>query len=210
MDAARCHIGIGWRMKAAVATLAVAAVASAGGRTIAARALQPDAGGQDPARTVRESAEQFRRNLEAYLALREELAERLEPLEPTGDAAELAARQSSLAAAIREARRDAKRGDLIPEPVAEAIRAVVAADYRHRDPEARKGTVEDVPTDMVLSVNRIYPPDAALSTVPPLLLAKLPLLPDNLQYRFVDRHVVILDGDTQIVLDYISDVLPSP
>jgi hypothetical protein len=57
-------------------------------------------------------------------------------------------------------------------------------------------------------VNRNYPERAALPTVPPLLLAKLPSLPDNLQYRFFGRHVVILDGDVEIVIDYVRDALP--
>ncbi len=45
--------------------------------------------------------------------------------------------------------------------------------------------------------------------MPPLLLSKLPQLPDNLQYRFFGRHLVILDGDTQIIIDYVANVLPS-
>jgi hypothetical protein len=36
----------------------------------------------------------------------------------------------------------------------------------------------------------------------------LPGLPDNLQYRFYGRHLVILDGDLQIITDYVSNVLP--
>ena len=44
--------------------------------------------------------------------------------------------------------------------------------------------------------------------MPPLLLSRLPRLPDNLQYRFYGRHVVLLDGDLQIIVDYIPNVLP--
>ena len=44
--------------------------------------------------------------------------------------------------------------------------------------------------------------------MPPLLLRELPRLPDNLQYRFFGRHVVLLDGDTQLIVDYIANVLP--
>jgi hypothetical protein len=57
-------------------------------------------------------------------------------------------------------------------------------------------------------VNKSMPDTAALATVPPLLLTKLPVLPDNLQYRFIDRHVVLIDGDTRIIVDYILNVLP--
>ena len=57
-------------------------------------------------------------------------------------------------------------------------------------------------------INRTFPEDAALPTVPPLLLSKLPQLPDNLQYRFFGRHLVILDADTQIIIDYVANALP--
>jgi hypothetical protein len=33
-------------------------------------------------------------------------------------------------------------------------------------------------------------------------------LPDNLQYRFFGRLVAILDGDVQIIIDYVADALP--
>jgi len=39
-------------------------------------------------------------------------------------------------------------------------------------------------------------------------LANLPRLPDNLQYRFFGRHVLILDGDVEIMIDYVRNTLP--
>jgi hypothetical protein len=44
--------------------------------------------------------------------------------------------------------------------------------------------------------------------MPPLLLAKLPKLPENLQYRFAGRDVVLIDADVEVVADYIAGVLP--
>jgi hypothetical protein len=41
-----------------------------------------------------------------------------------------------------------------------------------------------------------------------LLLNNLPRLPDNLQYRFMGRHVILMDGDTRLIVDYILNVLP--
>ena len=67
---------------------------------------------------------------------------------------------------------------------------------------------EEVPEGVQPIVNRTMPDNAALATVPPLLLNNLPRLPDNLQYRFMGRHVVLMDGDTRIIVDYIRNVLP--
>lgn len=43
-------------------------------------------------------------------------------------------------------------------------------------------------------INGRYPGRLPLSTVPPNVLAALPRLPDDLQYRFVGRHLVLLDA----------------
>ena len=185
----------------------VAALALATGRALQAITVDPPA--KPPQTKAQEDAlKDFQKRLDAYLDLRADLAKKLEPLRPTADTAELAARQESLAAAIRAARKHAKPGDLIPEPVASQIRAAVLADLKGRNREAKQATIEEIPQGVALVINRQYPAKAALPTLPPLLLARLPLLPDNLQYRFVNRDLVLLDGDTQIIVDYIVNVLP--
>lgn len=150
----------------------------------------------------------FEKRLNGYIELREKLARELKPLSPTPNAADLAVRQESLAAALRLARKTARHGDLIPTAVATLLRDVVKTDFEQRKPDVRRAAFSEVPDAGTPIINRTYPASAALPTVPPLLLAKLPVLPDNLQYRFLQRHLVILDGDTQLILDYVSNVLP--
>lgn len=188
--------------------LSAAIAAGADGNAQRATGAPPPTQSSADALTAEHAREEFQQKLDAYLALRKKLANRLKPLESTTDAAELTARQASLAAAIKEARRDAQKGDLIPARMAEEIRTIVLDDYRNRPADARAATAAEVPERIPVRINQSYPQEAALPTVPPLLLARLPVLPDNLQYRFANRHVVILDGDTHIVIDYIADVLP--
>jgi hypothetical protein len=151
---------------------------------------------------------EFSERLKAYVALRAKLAGKLEPLSPTVSASELQARQDALAAALRTARARARPGDLIPQAVRKQIRETVAADFRRRQPATQRAALEEVPTGPLPGINKNYPERAALPTVPPLLLQNLPPLPDNLQYRFFGRHLIILDGDVEIVLDYVQNVLP--
>jgi len=150
----------------------------------------------------------FQMRLDGYLKLRQSLAMRLKPLSPTANAADLAARQESLAAAIKSERKNAQVGDLIPPPMALYIRGIVAADFKRRSVSDTKAAFDEVAVGAPPAINTTYPASAALPTVPPLLLNKLPKLPDNLQYRFYDRHIVLLDGDTELVADYILNVLP--
>ena len=150
----------------------------------------------------------FQARLNGYLQLRETLAKRLTPLSPTASAADLAARQESLAAAIRAARARARPGDMLTPPVARYISSLVAADLKQRRPDEKAGAFEEVPAGVTPVVNKVFPQNAALPTVPPLLLNAMPKLPDNLQYRFYDRHIVLLDGDTELIVDYILNALP--
>ena len=151
----------------------------------------------------------FQARLERYLALRQDLASRLKPLAPTANAAELAARQESLAAAVRDVRKDARPGDLIPPAVAAQITRIVRDDFRRRNPSAARAVLEEVPDSVTPAINKTLPDNAALATMPALLLNNLPRLPDNLQYRFVRRHIILLDGDTRLIMDYIANVLPA-
>ena len=151
---------------------------------------------------------EFQQRLNAYLKLREDLSRKLKPLSTTASAADLTARQEALAAALRTARKNASPGDLIPPSVADQIRTVCIEDFHFRNPEVKRAALQEVPNAPRPAINRTYPENEALATVPPLLLAKLPILPDNLQYRFFGRHLVILDGDTQIITDYVANVVP--
>jgi hypothetical protein len=152
---------------------------------------------------------EFQQRLAAYLKLREELSERLKPLSTTASAADLTTRQEALAAALRMARKNAKPGDLIPRPVADQIVKVCTEDFHFRNPEVKRAALQEVPNAPRPAINRTYPENEALATVPPLLLSKVPILPDNLQYRFFGRHIVILDGDTQIIVDYVANAVPA-
>ena len=161
-----------------------------------------------PAAAQNAALQEFAGRLQAYLALRADLAGRMNPLAPTGSAAELSARQAALANALRTARAGAMPGDLVPPGAAALIRAAVLEDFRRRSAVDERATFSEVPDAARPAINATYPADAALPTVPPLLLMNLPRLPDNLQYRFFGRHVVILDGDVQIIVDYVPNVLP--
>jgi hypothetical protein len=152
---------------------------------------------------------EFQARLKAYLELRAKLADTIKPLSVTPDSGELTSRQESLAAGIRTARKNAKQGDLIPAPVAQMIAKTVAADFKKRRASAsvKQATLADVP-DLKPVINKVYPAPEALPTMPPLLLTNLPRLPDNLQYRYYGRSVVLLDGDLEIIVDFIPGVLP--
>jgi hypothetical protein len=57
-------------------------------------------------------------------------------------------------------------------------------------------------------VNGRYPDGVPLTTMPPQVLAALPKLPPELEYRFIGERLVLLDGPAHLIVDFIQDALP--
>ena len=161
-----------------------------------------------PPANVQTATAEFQERLRQYIDLRIELSKKLKPLTLTPSPTELSERQTALAAAIRSARATAVPGDVIPPSAAAAIRAAVLEDLMRRTASDERAVRSETPGTGRPVVNRTYPSDWARATVPPLLLMNLPRLPDNLQYRFYGRYLILLDTDVQVILDYVPNVLP--
>ena len=43
----------------------------------------------------------------------------------------------------------------------------------------------------------------------PRLLANLYALPEGIEYRFLSRHLVLLDSDADLIIDLVRNVIPS-
>ncbi len=44
--------------------------------------------------------------------------------------------------------------------------------------------------------------------MPATLLLKLPTLPKELKYRYVNRNLLLVDSDNNMIVDYMIDALP--
>jgi hypothetical protein len=191
----------------ALSIAVVASLAEAAEQATSARAGGKPAAGAGTAE-LSEGLKTFQKQLDAYLKLRSDLSRKLAPLSSTPSATELTSTQTDLAVALQAARKGARQGDLVNPAAAAHIIRIVTADFQRRSAAAERAELQEVPRAGRPTINRTYPADAALPTVPPLLLSDLPRLPDNLQYRFFGRHIVILDADVQIIIDYVPDALP--
>lgn len=54
----------------------------------------------------------------------------------------------------------------------------------------------------------VYPENEPLSTVPPNVLMTLPMLPEDMEYRFVGKHMILRDARANLIIDYIANALP--
>jgi hypothetical protein len=124
----------------------------------------------------------------------------------------------ALAQAIRAMRPQARQGDLIPPGAQPVVKRVIAAELAGRaGAPARKEILAGNPPldpdhddrmNVKLAVNADYPPAAALSTVPPSVVLTLPMLRKEVEYRFVNRDLVLLDIEANLILDFLRSAAP--
>lgn len=147
---------------------------------------------------------QFNARVSAYVELRSELEKSLPALRVTEDRAETMRAERALARRIRIARAEAKQGDIFtPATGVEFKKALV----REMDADTWAAIMDDNPGEFHARINGTYPQGKPLSTVPANILAALPKLPDDIQYRFLGRHLVLLDTRARVMLDRIPNAI---
>lgn len=126
------------------------------------------------------------------------------------DPEELFRQAETLAAAIREARPLAREGDIFTMTVEDAFRARLATMIRRTgiDVEANMAESERAGEPLYVVVYGTLPWHGADTKWAPLL-RELPALPAELEYRFIGRHLVLVDIAANHVVDVLRDALPA-
>ena len=156
----------------------------------------------------REMAADFKRLVDRYMQLHDKVQRQGTRQKERDDIGENLVSQQAMAMRIRFARLDARPGDLFTPPIAMALRRVMDPELRGPAAiRARESIREDAPVTFVLVVNGSLPEGGPRSTMPGNLLQILPPLPNRLEYRIIDTHLVLIDLDADIVVDYMLDVM---
>jgi hypothetical protein len=150
----------------------------------------------------------FRRRAEQYMALHEKIQKQGKRQTSATDIGENLVSRQALATRLRFERHDARPGDIFTPRIAMALRRAIDPELRGVAAlGAREVIRDDAPVTFVLVVNGDYPDGASRSTMPGALLRILPPLPKGLDYRIVDTHLLLMDLDANIVVDYMLDVM---
>ena len=156
----------------------------------------------------KELVSDFGRRVGKYVKLHEKLQKQGTRQKERADVGENLVSQNALAMRIRFARHDARPGDIFTPPIAMALRRAMDPELRGLAAlRTRESIREDAPEVFVLVVNGDYPAGASRSTMPGNVLKILPPLPTGLEYRIVDTHLILMDVDANIVVDYVLDVM---
>jgi hypothetical protein len=188
--------------------VSVSATAASSAQQTAGTESRPAAKPQSHAvNPVGEATAAFKKRLDDYLKLRSAITAKIPDVSQTHDPNKISAREKALGEAISVARMSAKPGDLFGD-ISPIITKIVAKDWATRTAADRKAIFKELPAGVQVTINRPYPTTLPLLTVPSNLLVSLPVLPDDLEYRIADRHLLLRDRDANLVIDILYNVLP--
>ena len=157
----------------------------------------------------------FQKRIAAYMKIHNAAAKAGPPLEETADPGKIKAAQEALGARIRAARSGAMPGDILTPEVRNKFRRLMypvvqgtaGRAIKEELKEDVKEADEPAPKEVPLKVNATYPEGNPLPTTPPQLLMHLPTLPEQLEYRVIDKNLISRDVQANIIVDFLPNAI---
>jgi hypothetical protein len=155
------------------------------------------------------ATEAFEARINEYVALHRLLEGPLPPLRATRNITQVQASMRELALRIQLVRANARQGDLISPDVGRMFRRRIAACLPPEQWAAILAENAEAEQDVrigqppALHVNVEWPEQVPIGFVPPQMLATLPLLPPELQYRIIGNTLVLWDHHANLIIDFL-------
>ena len=167
--------------------------------------------GTKPAPEEAKAFETFSASVQQYVKIHNRAEKALPKLKDTTSPGSIADHQRALAEKIRRARGNGRPGDVFTPDAAAAFRHVIKQEFQSSHAQNALATIQqgEPVKNLHLEVNQVYPKALPYTSVPPTLLLKLPKLPNEVAYRIVDRDLVLLDVQANLVVDVLPKALPS-
>jgi hypothetical protein len=199
-------------LRSALANAAFAAALSAAVFLTATsiRATDPDVAPSSDRQTgavmERAAIQAFEQRVADYVALHRRLEKSVPPLQVTNDMDTVWATVAAFGERIRMARPDAGQGNVFTADVARVFRARIAGCLTPEEMDIilTEGDEDDPIAVPPLVANAPWPAGVPFNFVPPSLIAALPPLPPELQYRIIGRSLVLWDHHANVIVDFLS------
>lgn len=151
----------------------------------------------------------FNRHVKDYLKQREKVRKKLPALRKDSTPEQITTYQNSFVEALRGMRAGTRQGYMFMPDFANYIRATIKSEFKGSDRAQVRETILEADTKGVpLKVNYPYPETKELTQIPATLLLKLPQLPKEVKYRYVGQHMLLVDTDHGLIVDYMLNALP--
>ena len=152
---------------------------------------------------------EFRKRIDAYIKIHNDAEAKVPNLKRTDDPKEIADREAALAKMIMTMRAGAQPNEIFAPEYQPYFIKIVEDDFKLRSAADRKALVAELPKNVKVDINTVYPTTLPLETFPPALLRKLPDLPPELEYRIVGRSLLLRDVKANLIVDVLRDVVPT-
>lgn len=152
----------------------------------------------------------FDERVKGYVKVRNEVKDKAPKLAKESTAEQIQAAENAFVEGLRAARANARSGDLFTSDIAQYIRATLKREFTGTEKKEIKKVILDkeTATPVPLKVNYPYPDPKEFVEMPATLLLKLPQLPKELKYRYVGRTLMLLDTDSNLIIDYMTNAVP--
>jgi hypothetical protein len=158
----------------------------------------------------KETIKKFEERVKEYVSLRATAKGKAPKLSKDSTPEQIQAAENGLVGALRTARANAKPGDIFTPDIAQYIRTTLKREFKPNEKKEIRKVVLDKETNIpvTLKVNYPYPDPKEFVEMPATLLLKLPQLPKEVKYRYVNRNLILVDSDNNLIIDYMIDALP--
>jgi hypothetical protein len=169
---------------------------------------------QEPeAATDAKTLQIFNDRVQSYIKVHRQVEEKfnLPHMKPTHSIAKIRQRQHAMARHIRELRASEHDGVIFTPEVRAYFTRTVASAYQANSEGifASLACVSDV-VEQKLAANDVYPETWDYNAMPPTILLHIPKLPAELEYRIVNRDLIIRDVEADVIVDVLRDVITLP
>ncbi len=155
------------------------------------------------------AAADFHERIEDYAILHRHAARGLPHFKPETSGTNILERQHSLATNLQALRAQAREGDIFSPAITAYFVRQIGAAYEESG-NAIRATLElgGPVSARRLQINHPYPEHKPYQVMPPMLLSRLPQLPEVLEYRIIDRDLLLRDVESDLVIDIARGVIP--
>lgn len=150
----------------------------------------------------------FNKHVKDYLKQRDRVRKKLTKLSNDATPEQIQGYQKSFVEALIAMRAGTKPGYIFTPEVADYLRKIIKPEFKGSEKaEVRQAILEAETKGVPLKINYPYPETKEITQMPPTLLLKLPQLPKEVKYRFVRRHLMLVDTDNDLIVDYMLNAL---
>jgi len=149
----------------------------------------------------------FRYGVDQYVELHHRAEAAIAPVSMPTDAVNLYVVPTALRARLLRARAGTAEGKIFTPRAARVFKRLIA-QATHGDYAGLIAETHEDRDELGRAIVNDRWPGSALTTMPPDLLALLPPLPRELEYRFVHRDLVLWDVRADLIVDVLRDAIP--